>query len=344
MQHNDNLVPYDEPFMNRSWDGLTLYAASSDGTLAVFNFEPKELEGIAPHSVQQQYLAKYNFTPTPVPGGFSHTPPPQTSTRMTPPPSPSANARASPSTSFAAGNPSATTTNEAGEKVHVLVAKRGKNKKRVGLLQPPVPSASAPNSSAGGNALRNNFQRAALSTHGFPIPDEQPFKPESSWTHGMGMEIDHVPIDAIDTSIAGNSNGRKRKGDVAGMDEDSRVAKARTLGGDRVRESVTAVRELRPGVTAPRLVVSAAPMIGSSNGINLPVLPVLNYMKDEMEGSDEVLEVKNSEDGGSFFFVCAVSFVCSLMPSAFFGKQTRLKLLLLTASKHCSWTTCRILR
>ena len=55
-----------------SWDGLTLYAASSDGTIAAFSFTAEELEGISPHSVQEQYLAKFNFQLPPPPHGYSH--------------------------------------------------------------------------------------------------------------------------------------------------------------------------------------------------------------------------------------------------------------------------------
>jgi protein HIRA/HIR1 len=74
----------------RSSDGLTLYAVSSDGTLAAFCFDPDELEGIAPHSIQQQYLQKFGFTLPPLPEGWSHTSLQMSSSghRITPPPSP----------------------------------------------------------------------------------------------------------------------------------------------------------------------------------------------------------------------------------------------------------------
>lgn len=45
----------------RSWDGLTLYACSSDGSIALFDFDESELEGIVPHSVQGEYLKKFGF-------------------------------------------------------------------------------------------------------------------------------------------------------------------------------------------------------------------------------------------------------------------------------------------
>ncbi|KAG8761499.1 HIR complex subunit [Ceratobasidium sp. 423] len=54
---------FDRPIMDLawSWDGLTLFACSSDGTVAVFDFEESELEGIVPHSVQDDYLKKFGF-------------------------------------------------------------------------------------------------------------------------------------------------------------------------------------------------------------------------------------------------------------------------------------------
>lgn len=47
------------------------HTAPSDDTIGVFNFNPEELEGIAPHSVQEQYPAKFGFKPPPIPKGYS---------------------------------------------------------------------------------------------------------------------------------------------------------------------------------------------------------------------------------------------------------------------------------
>ncbi len=58
----------------RSWDGLTLYAVSSDGTLGVFNFDKEELEGIAPRDSQTVYLQKFGFISPPLPAGYTHAP------------------------------------------------------------------------------------------------------------------------------------------------------------------------------------------------------------------------------------------------------------------------------
>ena len=117
--------------MRRSWDGLTLYAVSSDGTLAAFCFDAEELEGIAPHSVQQQYLQKFGFTLPPLPEGWSHTSPPVASSgqRMTPPPSPN---RPSHQTHGLNGFGAPSTSNSH-EVVNTLIAKR--NTKRRAQLQ-----------------------------------------------------------------------------------------------------------------------------------------------------------------------------------------------------------------
>ena len=79
----------------RSRDGLTLYAVSSDGTMAVFSFDASEMDGIAPQSAQEQYLKRFGFTAPPLPEGYSHQGsvepekrPNHNGSRITPPPSP----------------------------------------------------------------------------------------------------------------------------------------------------------------------------------------------------------------------------------------------------------------
>ncbi|KAF8594776.1 WD40 repeat-like protein [Ceratobasidium sp. AG-I] len=54
---------FERPVMDLawSWDGLTLYACSSDGSIALFDFDESELEGIVPHSIQGEYLKKFGF-------------------------------------------------------------------------------------------------------------------------------------------------------------------------------------------------------------------------------------------------------------------------------------------
>ncbi|KIY64054.1 WD40 repeat-like protein [Cylindrobasidium torrendii FP15055 ss-10] len=195
--------------LNWSWDGLTLYAASSDGTLAVFHFEPEELEGIAPHSAQDQYLAKFGFVPPPLPSGYSHTP---------------------------IHAPSNDNTQLNGGAVNVLVAKKNTNK---GRRRPKangfdIPSAShngfgnqsdssfnsplAFGSSSAPKSFRSEPMAvdAGPSNSFFPAPDEQPF---AEWPPT------DVPMSAPESKQAGAKTH------------------FRTLGGDKPRESIP-IREI----------------------------------------------------------------------------------------------------
>jgi len=254
----------------RSWDGMTLYAASSDGTIAVFHFEPDEMDGIAPHSVQEQYLAKFNFTPPELPDGYSHIATTKTTQVQSTP------------------NPFENQVNgNGGEQVNILVAKKNVKKKRVNLTtMTSVPSAGAASSSA--STKRTSFmtgpgQDTIVSRSGspstsknqqqssfFPMPDEQPFG-----------DVDMVPIDSF--------NSGKGKGRI--LEEDTKVT-YRTLGGDRPRQTVP-IRELpTSGVTI---------QAGYSNGINLAVPALMTKVTAQVEGTnDGVLEAINAEEGEYF--------------------------------------------
>lgn len=153
---------------NRSLDGLTLYAVSSDGTMAVLSFDAEELVGLAPLSAQPVYLKKFGFTAPPLPEGYSHITQPinQPDIRMTPPPSPGrassnqqqqqqqtpANAQQD-REGFGGGvnGVNGGGSGGGGEHINRLVAKRNvKKKKRVQLTN--VPSAAtgdAPNTLSG---------------------------------------------------------------------------------------------------------------------------------------------------------------------------------------------------
>lgn len=276
----------------RSWDGLTLYAASSDGTIAVFHFDPEELEGIAPHSVQEQYLSKFMFSPPPIPEGYSHIPTNTTDTRMTPPPSPGPQ-----NTSIQNPNQTAefTPVNGAGEHVNVLVAKRSnKNKKRVPLASassvPSAGSGAAPPVStramtSGGGQNGSRGTTTAQSSSNFPSPDEQPFADLTGIDGDVDMD---VPINSLFTSTP----ARKRKASLSGMDgEDGRVGKARTLGGDRVRE-VVPVKEL---------VMAGMGRMAEVGSVNLPTATLLTFLRAEVEGTEDVLEARNTGDDGQSF-------------------------------------------
>lgn len=298
-----------------SWDGLTLYATSSDGTLAVFNFDPEELDGIAPHEIQTGYLQKFGFVPPPLPEGFAAyavPPPAPTSTsRITPPPSPSRTKSATPnpnpnSQSQTNGFVNGIGGGGGGEVINKLVAKRGNKNKDKKRIQPTaVPSASnvptttttagpgpGPSSTANANAF-------------FPPPHShsQTISPMlDNWPHGgyeadidMNRDMDmdmEVPISSLSTGPDGLKGKRKASSYDLGGD-DSRVSKPRTLGGDRPRENV-AVREIGAAVGG-----SGGGHIGMGMGMGLPIPPLYNSLTVRVEGSEDILEARNSENDGT---------------------------------------------
>lgn len=110
----------------------------------MFSFDPEELEGLSPHSVQEQYLAKFAFVPPPLPEGFSHT-------RIPGNLSPRSHSQIQSQTQQVNGFGSV----NGGEHVHVLTPRKGK--KRVGLS-----SVSAPLKSAGNYNGNNVFHPPAV--------------------------------------------------------------------------------------------------------------------------------------------------------------------------------------
>lgn len=251
-----------------SWDGMCLYAASSDGTLAVFKFEPYELEGIASHSVQEQYLSKFGFEAAPIPEGYSHVSKDQHQLSPRSHSHSQAQMQTPPSHNF---GPQA---NGTGERVNVLVAKRGKKKGGPITAANSIPSAStAPSSRVNGPTPR----RASLlpidsaPSNTFPTPEEQPFG-----------DVDMVPIDAFEG---------KGKGRASDMDDSRPVY--RTLGGDRPRDK-KAVREL------PKMDVDYNPASSSSSRPPQHLLPLpqlFTKISTEVTGHpDDVFEAENPED------------------------------------------------
>ncbi|KAI9460819.1 histone transcription regulator 1 [Boletus coccyginus] len=262
-----------------SWDGLTLYAASSDGTIAVFDFDTEELEGISPYGAQTQYLQKFGFVPPPVPDGFSHgtkygdKDAPSTS-RITPPPSPNTRA-ASQSTQSGFGM----TAVNGGEHINRLVAKKSTKKRVQPLLMSSIPSAAAAPPSRGLPPSKPRPASPSVS----PVPSMRGFDADIEMGGPMDMK---VPIDSLEQSP---EMGRgKRKASVL---DDELPVQPRTLGGSLPRERV-AVREIaRAGEKweAPRLLHAADV---------LPSPPILTFLSAKVDGSEDVLEARNSEGNG----------------------------------------------
>ncbi|KAH9943529.1 WD40-repeat-containing domain protein [Amylocystis lapponica] len=326
---------FERQIMDLSWsqDGLSLYAVSSDGTMAVFSFDPEELEGIAPHSAQEQYLKKFGFVAPPLPEGYSHqvAAPPQvtqtsTGTRMTPPPSPGRAEVQLPPDQTQNGFGTSINGTGGGEQVNKLVAKR--NKKRVqpsfvGSINGFIPSAahgpssipsagtlaSAPLSNAGGVGVSARFFGEAsssvplstFSTHSTaPRSSAQtfdhaanPYNVEPSGAEDVDMFSTDLDMDVRINSLDTSAQAGKGKRKAIDLTDDRVVSKPRTLGGDRVRDLVP-VRQIASGTGGGLgLWSDQSSMMG-----RLEVPPLLTCLKTTVEGSEDVFEGRNSESGG----------------------------------------------
>ena len=304
---------------------MTLYAASSDGTIAVFNFDPAELEGIASHSDQEQYLAKFGFNLPPLPEGYSHTPKQE-----------AMNSRVPAQTQQAANGFDPRTAQNEEEKVNILVAKRApKDKKRLNLLPTsgpaPVPKplpSPIPISTSTINGAPASKRASLITIHdsksphshsiqsprpsfsnSFPLPSEQPFvDAPDSWNKqevGQLMDLD-TPMDLVGMpiSVAGSAKGKRKASTIIDltMEDNSKVAKARTLGGDRPVETHVPkeISTWTAGSTAgpPRSTHGSDPFRAI-----LPTPPLLTYLSTDVESTGDTLESRNVEEDGEFFYI-----------------------------------------
>ena len=219
--------------------------------MAVFDFDPSELEGIAPSSAQEVYLRKFGFVEPPLPSGFSHRGGGGgggggggEGGRLTPPPSPGRNAvplgggSANVNVNVQDGGFGGVGGAGGGEVVNKLVAKRNhKNKKRVplsgvGSAYPDVPSASNPTSSSNSNlpTLHHNQPAQAQSRSngsGRTFHEIAGIIPSRSDTFGSGRgraasggygDVEHEYEYDGDMSLAydaGGGGGEDGEGDVS---------------------------------------------------------------------------------------------------------------------------------
>lgn len=304
-------VPFITVVLNilRSWDGLTLYAVSSDGTLAAFAFESDELEGIASHSIQQQYLQKFGFTLPPLPDGWSHTniQLPSPGQRITPPPSPNRPSQQP----HGLNGFGASSTSTSHEVVNTLIAKRNTKRRAQQQFLGPLEGSNSPAILANLSAFRGSPTHAHSRTHPVTPVINSGLVPEmpSASAHSLDRHsLDHtspdmvteVPIDSLGPT---SSAGAKRKLSLLDMPDD-RPTKARTLGGDRVRDSnMNVVKEIRPLVD----IVPGSPEIKGGNVLAVP--PTLTYLSLKVaDAGDDILECKNSESGGKAVLVLLFMF------------------------------------
>ncbi|KAJ7878711.1 hypothetical protein B0H13DRAFT_2545058 [Mycena leptocephala] len=231
--------------------------------------EPAELEhALEPSDVP---IERYDYAK-----GFSH----PSVRQLTPPPSPKSQSQSMSQTGFGGDE-------AGGERVNVLVAKRG-GKKRAGLTNVPMPMASqqlpmqqsvslGPTASAfAGPSLTgvSISKRAQL--------DQQQERAPSVFdvdADTWGSTTD-VRIDAVE------EGGRKRK-PVASVDAEE-PKRARTLGGERKRV-VVPMNKIASGTGSA---VRAPWSVGS---INLSVPALMTRVVTQVEGSDDVFEAVNPE-------------------------------------------------
>ncbi|KAG8894286.1 HIR complex subunit [Tulasnella sp. 408] len=243
---------FESQIFDLSWskDGLTLYGCSADGSLGVFDFDPAELDGIVSLEEKELYLKRFGFQP---------------------PPDPFAMGVQRPQTSYQQpGNPYA------------------------GQGLPPAPPSAAAQAAAAaamdpGPAFDKKGRKRIRPVFVGALNSAPGAFPTSSAPH-------HYDVDG-DRMMGGYTNGMappKRK--LSEMEDDSsalnggfRAPKARTLGGDRPRDPIGPVRELRPATQG--FGYPPPPM-----KIKLDVPPLLSYLSvksEEREG--DVFEAKNPE-------------------------------------------------
>jgi protein HIRA/HIR1 len=114
----------------------------------------------------------------------------------------------------------------------------------------------------------------------------------------------------IDSLGATNFAGAKRKSSVLDMPED-RPTKARTLGGDRVRDSnLNIIKEICSPINRGSVVPDASEA-ERGNGFSAP--PVLTFLSLKVtDAGDDMLECKNAESGGRAVLICLL---CSIRSS-----------------------------
>lgn len=296
--------------------------------LKKFGFVPPPLPEGYSHSVPAQKQPANRITPPPSPSRSA-----------------TAQARAHDHTGFE-GAQTAMPANRGGggggERINTLVAKRN-NKKRiqpsfVGSLAGNVPSAAiAPPSSSSGAVAQATSSTSMVNASSSTMNGSARLLPISSSNNSRSLASmsftdegfgsvqdqdskDFVMGDDMDTDVqiiafnagAGASNGGAGRGGkrkaLDGVD-DRLPSKPRTLGGDRPRDPAPAVaREIAfSGEVAPGgwgVGLASGSGLGLEGRLDMPRL--LTYLKVNVEGSEDVFEGRNAEDGGEFSFcMCA---------------------------------------
>ncbi|CAE6351863.1 unnamed protein product [Rhizoctonia solani] len=278
---------FDRPIMDLawSWDGLTLYSCSSDGTVATFEFEEAELEGIVPHSVQDEYLKKFGFHEQNAEiraeqqrqkEAFERAQQVQPPVQPQQPPPTNGSLE-----SYVPGEQQVTITKDGRRRIKPSLIGHLSSSGTAILATPapkiPTTSSAIPSASATIPSVTMRIPTASNTTTNISA-DAFTSAPVLPFSHAIDADGDHdmsVPIDAWGP-----------KGESA-----TKVnLKPRTLGGDRKREPAGPVRELRPAVGDENAVMVGARV--------LDVPSVKSSLSCKVEGSDkdaDTVEIKNAE-------------------------------------------------
>ncbi|KAF8588803.1 WD40 repeat-like protein [Ramaria rubella] len=353
---------FERQILDLSWsfDGLTLYACSSDGSIAVLDFHPDELEGIAPTSVQKQYLQKFGFVPPPLPTRYiqQHIPPP-------PPPqhdphtmhsqddgfganahlvarrgkkrikptfvsslnSPSSHYDPSPHVAYPQSGPAHSTMSGPGHPGTMLVNHGYEQAYDISgngirLPAPPLQGVSVPSLTNTASATISSGhphyahshmqqQQSHHLHHSQWVPPSLPFPNNAHagsafYVPPPGQQMDMSRASSVEDDALGMMGGLptidaygrgKRK--ASEMDVDMPRPKARTLGGDRVRE-VGPVRDIplgEDGSGLSRVGGGGTNARGGGREHILSVPSVKTYLSARVEANEDVLEGSNFEDG-----------------------------------------------
>ena len=311
---------------------MTLYACSSDGTIGVFDFDATELEGIAPLSVQAEYLKLFNFSPPPVPQYYQapallrepphtmySTPAPLPMDHSLPareePPNPNVSGRKKRRikpvfVSHLSGLPN-------GMSGHPTVNGTTPQPSYSSASQVPQPFGAPQLPDPTYNTTRDLYQSAAPQFSNYVDPRTQPHgysEQERFPSHSSSFASNQVPqMDAIrnDSKMEAFHNGDRPEdsrdmwdsieGVSVGQSDALRLPKARTLGGDRRREPMGPIKDIRrpSGMTS----MDIDPSSGSLGyRLAAPALRNIVFARVEERESD-IFEGRNSEDGSCRFTI-----------------------------------------
>ncbi|KAG8894472.1 HIR complex subunit, partial [Tulasnella sp. 403] len=306
---------FESPIYDLSWstNGLTLYACSADGSLGVFDFDRTELDGIVGLEDKETYLQRFGFQPPP------EAMPPQMKMHAQ---------------GYDGGGMNGTTTPAAVVQAAAAAAmdpgpafdRKGRRRIKPVFISPLSTIGSFATSAAPAPYVPN---ASSAQPYSQPFPSANGHQASTSYPSAYPMDrsgVHHSQTDFRnsnqnmsfsggfdtdgDTSMAAPANfyegkyGSKRKASEMGDGDDasvsvsgaasSRAPKARTLGGDRAREPVGPIKELRPAISGYGFGEEA----GGRARVRLVIPPLKSYITAKSDERDEdVFEGRNFDDG-----------------------------------------------